>query len=101
MKTDRFQIQKDCIMAATQKYASRKFWSRISRWIKIVLGNLIMAPMKLKKMPEMEARKRALGLLDKVGIRDKAEVYPSMLSRVDFFSEQIARALGTESVFGS
>ena len=47
---------------------------------KTVLGNLTMAPMKLKKVPEMEARKRALGFLDKVGIRDKAEVYPSMLS---------------------
>ena len=44
-------------------------------------------------MPEMEARKRALGLLDKVGIRDKAEVYPSMLSGGQQQRVAIARAL--------
>ena len=60
---------------------------------KTVLGNLTMAPMKLKKVPEMEARKRALGLLDKVGIRDKAEVYPSMLSGGQQQRVAIARAL--------
>ena len=60
---------------------------------KTVLGNLTMAPMKLKKVPELEARKRALSLLDKVGIRDKAEVYPSMLSGGQQQRVAIARAL--------
>ncbi|MGE4442012.1 MAG: amino acid ABC transporter ATP-binding protein [Desulfomicrobium sp.] len=60
---------------------------------KTVLGNLTMAPMKLKKVPELEARKRALSLLDKVGIRDKAEVYPAMLSGGQQQRVAIARAL--------
>jgi polar amino acid transport system ATP-binding protein len=60
---------------------------------KTVLGNLTMAPMKLKKVPELEAKKRALTLLDKVGIRDKAEVYPSMLSGGQQQRVAIARAL--------
>ncbi len=60
---------------------------------KTVLGNLTMAPMKLKKVSELEARKRALSLLDKVGIREKAEVYPAMLSGGQQQRVAIARAL--------
>ncbi len=60
---------------------------------KTVLGNLTMAPMKLKKVAELEAKKQALSLLDKVGIRDKAEVYPSMLSGGQQQRVAIARAL--------
>ncbi|MDP3430850.1 MAG: amino acid ABC transporter ATP-binding protein, partial [Desulfomicrobium sp.] len=60
---------------------------------KTVMGNLTMAPMKLKKVPELEARTRALSLLDKVGIREKAEVYPAMLSGGQQQRVAIARAL--------
>jgi polar amino acid transport system ATP-binding protein len=60
---------------------------------KTVMGNLTMAPMKLKKLPELEAKKRALSLLDKVGIKDKADVYPSMLSGGQQQRVAIARAL--------
>jgi len=60
---------------------------------KTVLGNLTMAPMKLKKLSELDAKKRALALLDKVGIKDKADVYPSMLSGGQQQRVAIARAL--------
>lgn len=60
---------------------------------KTVLDNLIMAPMKLKKIPRLEAKKLALNLLDKVGIKDKANVYPSMLSGGQQQRVAIARAL--------
>jgi len=63
---------------------------------KTVLGNLMMAPMKLKKMPKEDAEKVALELLDKVGIREKANVYPQMLSGGQQQRVAIARALAMD-----
>ncbi len=63
---------------------------------KTVLGNLMMAPMKLKKMPKEDAEKVALELLDKVGIREKANVYPKMLSGGQQQRVAIARALAMD-----
>ena len=60
---------------------------------KTVLGNLIMAPMRLKKMPKEEAESIALELLKKVGISDKAHVYPAKLSGGQQQRVAIARAL--------
>ncbi|MFV0421224.1 amino acid ABC transporter ATP-binding protein [Oleidesulfovibrio sp.] len=60
---------------------------------KTVMGNLIMAPMRLKKVPKEEAEARALMLLKKVGISDKANVYPSNLSGGQQQRVAIARAL--------
>jgi polar amino acid transport system ATP-binding protein len=60
---------------------------------KTVIDNLTMAPMKLKKVAALEAKKQALALLDKVGIKDKANVYPSMLSGGQQQRVAIARAL--------
>ena len=44
---------------------------------KTVLENLTLAPIKLRKLSREEAESRALGLLKKVGISDKANVYPA------------------------
>ena len=60
---------------------------------KTVLGNLTMAPMKLKKLPKREAEKIAMELLHKVGISEKAHVYPKMLSGGQQQRVAIARAL--------
>ncbi|MDD9303794.1 MAG: amino acid ABC transporter ATP-binding protein [Desulfobacter sp.] len=60
---------------------------------KTVLGNLMMAPMKLKKLPKAQAEKIAMELLHKVGISDKAYVYPKMLSGGQQQRVAIARAL--------
>ncbi len=60
---------------------------------KTVLQNLTMAPMRLKKIPEETARKTGMTLLDKVGIPDKADVYPAMLSGGQQQRVAIARAL--------
>ena len=47
---------------------------------KTILENVTLAPIKLKKMPQKEAEDAALDLLRRVGIEDKASVYPSTLS---------------------
>ncbi|MDD2966208.1 MAG: amino acid ABC transporter ATP-binding protein [Desulfovibrionaceae bacterium] len=60
---------------------------------KTVLQNLTMAPIKLRNTPRMEAEERALTLLKKVGISDKANVYPAMLSGGQQQRVAIARAL--------
>lgn len=60
---------------------------------KTVLQNLTMAPMKLKKVPEKEANETGMRLLTKVGIPDKADVFPAMLSGGQQQRVAIARAL--------
>lgn len=60
---------------------------------KTVLGNLTMAPMRLKKQDKKTAEENALRLLKKVGISDKAHVYPSNLSGGQQQRVAIARAL--------
>ena len=60
---------------------------------KTVLQNLTMAPCKLHGMPRKEAEALALELLEKVGISDKAHVYPAMLSGGQQQRVAIARAL--------
>ncbi len=60
---------------------------------KSVLDNLTLAPIKLKKEPRAEAEQRAMELLDKVGMVDKAESYPVQLSGGQQQRVAIARAL--------
>ncbi len=45
-----------------------------------VLQNITLAPVSLKKMTEEEANKKAFELLDRIGLSDKANAYPSSLS---------------------
>ena len=58
-----------------------------------VLENITLAPIKVKKMSIEEANKIAYNLLDKVGLRDKAEEYPNKLSGGQKQRIAIARAL--------
>lgn len=60
---------------------------------KSVLQNLTMAPMTLKKVPAQQARDKAMYLLEKVGIKEKASAYPSQLSGGQQQRVAIARAL--------
>lgn len=60
---------------------------------KTVLENLTLAPIKLKKLSKEEAEEIALNLLDKVGIKDKANNYPKQLSGGQQQRVAIARAL--------
>ena len=63
---------------------------------KTVLQNLTLAPRKLLNIPKAEAETMALKLLKKVGISDKANVYPAMLSGGQQQRVAIARALATD-----
>ena len=60
---------------------------------KTILENVTLAPIKLKKMPQKEAEDAALDLLRRVGIEDKASVYPSTLSGGQKQRVAIARSL--------
>ncbi|MBU1230551.1 MAG: amino acid ABC transporter ATP-binding protein [Proteobacteria bacterium] len=60
---------------------------------KTVLQNLTLAPIKLKGMGQAEADEMAMRLLDKVGIREKAHVFPAKLSGGQQQRVAIARAL--------
>ncbi len=58
-----------------------------------VLENLMLAPVDLKKATKEEAKKEAFRMLDKVGIAEKADSYPSQLSGGQKQRVAIARAL--------
>lgn len=60
---------------------------------KTVLENVMLAPVKVRKMPQEQARERGLELLKKVGLADKADVYPDRLSGGQMQRVAIARAL--------
>ena len=61
--------------------------------LKTVVQNVMMAPILTKHMNKEEAHAKALELLDKVGLKDKADVYPSTLSGGQQQRCAIARAL--------
>ena len=61
-----------------------------------VLENIILAPMKLKKLSKAEATTIAEALLRKVGLSDKKDVYPNKLSGGQKQRVAIARALAME-----
>jgi polar amino acid transport system ATP-binding protein len=61
-----------------------------------VLQNVIYAPVKVKQVESDEARLKGLELLEKVGLSDKAEVYPSKLSGGQKQRVAIARCLAME-----
>ena len=58
-----------------------------------VLGNIIEAPTHVLRVPRHEAESEALGLLESVGLKDKARRYPESLSGGEQQRVAIARAL--------
>ena len=61
-----------------------------------VMQNMTLAPLKLKKMDKAEAEKKALELLKRVGLSEKANEYPNKLSGGQKQRVAIARALCLE-----
>jgi polar amino acid transport system ATP-binding protein len=60
------------------------------------LANVMEAPVRVKKESKAVAQERALALLDRVGLRDKAGSYPSQLSGGQQQRVAIARALAMQ-----
>ncbi|HBJ1648242.1 amino acid ABC transporter ATP-binding protein [Clostridium botulinum] len=63
---------------------------------KTVINNIALAPMKIKKLSKQKAENKAMDLLDKVGLKDKANDYPASLSGGQKQRIAIARALAME-----
>ncbi len=63
---------------------------------KSVLENITLAPMKLKKTNKKAVTEKAYELLDKVGLREKANAYPGELSGGQKQRVAIARALAMD-----
>jgi glutamine transport system ATP-binding protein len=61
-----------------------------------VRENLTLSPRKVAKVPDATARERARVLLEKVGLTDKADAYPSTLSGGQQQRVAIARALAMQ-----
>jgi len=58
-----------------------------------VLANVMLAPVKLKRMAKAQARDTAMALLERVGLAHKAEDYPAQLSGGQQQRVAIVRAL--------
>lgn len=58
-----------------------------------VMDNLTLAPIQVKKMKKAEAQELAIKMLEKVGLVEKADAYPSQLSGGQKQRVAIARAL--------
>lgn len=63
---------------------------------KTVLDNLTIAPIKVKGVSKADAEKKAKELLDRVGLLNKADAYPSSLSGGQKQRIAIARALAMD-----
>ncbi len=61
-----------------------------------VIDNITLAPIWVRKMKKHEAQETALGLLDRVGIKEQAYKYPGQLSGGQQQRVAIARALAME-----
>ncbi|MBQ0146390.1 MAG: amino acid ABC transporter ATP-binding protein [Lachnospiraceae bacterium] len=61
-----------------------------------ILDNMSLAPVQLKKMDKEEAKKKAMELLTRVGLADRADAYPSQLSGGQKQRVAIVRALEME-----
>ena len=61
-----------------------------------VLRNITLAPIKVRQLSNTEAEQRAMTLLERVGLADKRDAYPSQLSGGQQQRVAIARALAMQ-----
>ncbi len=63
---------------------------------KTILENVMLAPVKVRKVATDQARERAMSLLDRVGVASQAEKYPAQLSGGQQQRVAIARSLAMQ-----
>lgn len=63
---------------------------------KTALKNIMLAPMKVRKIPRQEAEEKAMKLLEKVGLAHKYNSFPSQLSGGEQQRVAIARAIAKQ-----
>jgi len=63
---------------------------------KTIIDNMTLAPIKVKRMPKAEAERKAMALLERVGLADRAHAYPIQLSGGQKQRVAIVRALMME-----
>jgi glutamate transport system ATP-binding protein len=63
---------------------------------KSILDNVTLGPTRARRVPRSQARERAMALLERVGIAEKADRYPAELSGGQQQRAAIARALAME-----
>ena len=63
---------------------------------KTILQNLTIGPIKLKKMSKAEAEEKAMKILERIGMAEKASAYPSQLSGGQKQRVAIGRALAMD-----
>jgi len=61
-----------------------------------VLENITLGPVRIEKIPKKDARERAMGLLESVGMAEKAKAYPDSLSGGQQQRVAIVRALAMQ-----
>ncbi len=85
--TDALQVQQLRTKVA-MVFQQFNLWSHMT-----ILQNVIEAPMRVQNMPLVEATEMGMAFLEKVGISDKANVYPGFMSGGQQQRAAIARAL--------
>ncbi len=63
---------------------------------KTILENVMLAPVKVRKIATDQARERAMSMLDRVGVANQAEKYPAQLSGGQQQRVAIARSLAMQ-----
>jgi len=63
---------------------------------KTILDNVMLAPLKVRKVPAAQARERAMSLLERVGVASQADKYPAQLSGGQQQRVAIARSLAMQ-----
>ncbi|MDR1637189.1 MAG: amino acid ABC transporter ATP-binding protein [Treponema sp.] len=91
----------DLLMRSNHTHLVRSYCAMVFQQFNLyphmtVLRNITLAPIKLQKKTRAEAEEIAYHYLDVVGLRDRADLYPSTLSGGQQQRIAIARALATQ-----